>query len=97
MPVSALVITLSSEHHARQGALSWLAEDERFLVGERQNDQLPVVLQTDGLREGAHLIRKELPEVEGIDFVHVISVDFSDLDTQETTASEPVSAHAPGR
>lgn len=89
MPVSALVITLSREPKARQAALDWLSADARITLGEPQRDQLPVVLETATLRGGVDAVRRELPAVTGVAFVHVISVDFSDLEAKPCGSEMP--------
>lgn len=93
MPVSALVITLSKNPVLREMAIDWLTEDERFTLGKTHADQLPVVFESEDLRSGADTVRRELPEVTGIDFIHVVSVDFSDL--EETTHGEASSPPLP--
>lgn len=80
MPISSIVITLSPDALSRRSAIDALSAHPRLTVGERKKRQLPVVVDTETLSEGISLVRDELPEMEGVEFVHVISVDFSDMD-----------------
>lgn len=51
--------------------------------GELQDVQLPLVVETHTVGESISLVRDELPSMEGVIFVHVISVDFSDLESRD--------------
>lgn len=78
MPISALVVTLSSSPELQQRALDAIANDRRLTPGELQGTRLPVVVETETTRESTHLVREELPAIEGVVFVDVVMVDFSD-------------------
>lgn len=78
MPVSGLVITLSDEINARRHALAAIESDERLTVGERQKNCLPVVADTESIQEGSRLVRQELMDLDGVEFVDVVSVNFED-------------------
>ena len=78
MPVSALVVTLSPIPGESEQALQTLREDPRLTLGERQGTRLPVVVETQTTRESTRLVREELLAIEGIVFVDVVMVDFSD-------------------
>ena len=90
MPISALVLTLSDEAESREEALRALEADPRLTVGKLQNTQLPVVVDTETMFEGIDLVRTELPEIGGVTYVHVVSVDFSDTDY-----SQPANQYVP--
>lgn len=78
MPISALVITLSSDPKEKQRAVEALSQDPRVTLGERQGARLPVVVETETTREGSRMVREELLQIEGVVFVDVVMVDFSD-------------------
>jgi hypothetical protein len=79
MPVSGVVITLVDDEEARRQALATLSGDPRLTLGEAMGTRLPAVIETETIGEGVRMVRDELPGVEGIAFVDVVSVDFSDL------------------
>lgn len=80
MPISAIVLTLDASPCQRQRALFTLKDHPRLTLGELHEAQLPVVVETDTIAEGVDIIREQLPAVDGVTFVHVVSVDFSDLE-----------------
>ncbi|QDG50182.1 hypothetical protein FIV42_05390 [Persicimonas caeni] len=80
MPVSAIVISLKNDASRRERALEMLEAHPHLELGELQNTQLPVVVETDTIAEGVRIVREELPALDGVEFVHVVSVDFSDVD-----------------
>jgi hypothetical protein len=84
MPVSSAVINLSSNEAERTQALERLSEDSRIEIGDAQKLFLPVVISTDTLDEGIRLVKKQLPEWEGVDFVRIVRVDFDDATDEET-------------
>lgn len=79
MPISAIVLQLSNEDKLRQNAIDDLAQDSRITLGELQDRHLPAVLETATLYDGIQLVKNELPSLKGVVFVHVVSVDFSDV------------------
>lgn len=84
MPISAVVITL--EPSLREHALAMLSQDPRLTLGEAQGGQLPVVIETSSLAQSIALVDRELLAIPGVLLVHVIQVDFDDVDY----AQEPV-------
>ncbi len=80
MPISAVVISLKAEADLQQATVAALQQDPRITLGEQQQRLLPVVIETDAISEGIEIVREELPKLDGVEFVHVVSVDFSDVD-----------------
>lgn len=78
MPVTAAVINLAEDAVERRGALDVLEADGRVEVGPRQDLHLPVVLTTETVDDGIELVEDELPEVEGVEFVRIVRIDFDD-------------------
>jgi hypothetical protein len=81
MPISAIVITLGADPCSRQQALAAIAAHPRLSVADLQRNQLPAVVETDTFGEGIAIVREWLPALEGVEFVHVVSVDFSDAES----------------
>lgn len=79
MPISAVVVTLKPDEALREAALKIMRADPRLTLGELQRVQLPVVIDTETIAEGINIVREELPNIAGVEFVHVVSVDFSDV------------------
>ena len=77
MPIAALVLTLDPDHTLQAAVQKRLAADPRFSLGSVLDGRLPVVIETATSRDGAHLTR-ELEQREGIHYVDVVMVDFSD-------------------
>ncbi len=80
MPISGLVVTLSDVPSLQKSALDQLASDPRLTLGELHGIRLPVVAETQTVRQGTDLVREELLDIPGVVFVDVVSVDFSDID-----------------
>ena len=80
MPVSSLVVTMSDDPSARRALRRRLADDPRIQVGDPQRNQLPVVLETETIAEGVSMTRDELYALDGVEFVHVVRVDFEDVE-----------------
>lgn len=78
MPISALVVTLSPLPELKKRALHTLSKDHRLTLGQLQGTRLPLVVETETTRESTRLVREELPAIEGVIFVDVVMVDFSD-------------------
>ena len=79
MPISGLVLTLSSAESEARRAVSWLESDSRFAVGEPAPDQprrLPVTLETAD-EPSNRACWKELQEHSGVEFVDVVCVFFA--------------------
>lgn len=89
MPISGLVLTLSDEPSLQQAALSQLALDSRLSLGELQVNRLPVVAETDTIRQSTRLVREELLTIPGVIFVDVVMVDFSDTPATDESVVEP--------
>lgn len=80
MPTSSLVVTMNDDPDDRRRLQSQLADDPRFDVGDPELNQLPVVLETESLSEGISLTRDGLYEMPAVEFVHVVRVDFGDVE-----------------
>ena len=79
MPVSGLVVTLSTDEAAARDAVEWLASDERFEVGATGGNnerRLPLTLETADERAN-RACWDELQAHIGIDFVDVVCVFFA--------------------
>jgi hypothetical protein len=74
---------MSRDEERRERALDELRADSRLTLGPLEDVQLPVVVETETVGEGIELVRDSLPDVDGVAFVHVVSVDFSDLETRD--------------
>lgn len=83
MPISALVLTMSRDEARRERALAQLRDDARLTLGELEDIQLPLVVETETVGESIELAQDELSSIDGVTFVHVISVDFSDLESRD--------------
>jgi len=77
MTVSGLVLTLENDVRTRARALDALALDSRITCGEAHGLRLPVVVETASLAEGETLC-ESLRNLDGVAFVDVVSIDFSD-------------------
>ncbi|WP_433926206.1 hypothetical protein AB3662_25095 [Sorangium cellulosum] len=80
MPISALVITLADEPSARERACRSLAGEAALSLGPRSGSRLAAVAETESLLAGAELLERVLL-IDGVDFVDLVSVDFSDLES----------------
>lgn len=80
MPISAVVISLDSSPSRRAAALEALGAHPALTLGDLQGNQLPAVIETDTIGQGVDVVREQLHAIEGVVFVHVISVDFSDME-----------------
>ncbi len=76
MPISGLVVTLSDDEQQSTEAMAALEADDRITVGDRQKNRLPIVAETGSIDEGHRLVRDELPDIEGVVFVDVVTVKF---------------------
>ncbi|MBA2661016.1 MAG: hypothetical protein H0U74_01880 [Bradymonadaceae bacterium] len=79
MPISALVLTLSDDTARRERTLDALRRDARLELGELNGVHLPVVAETDSIPASTHLVREELLGVDGVVYVDVAWIDFSDV------------------
>ena len=80
MPISGLVVTLSSDGSDRSDALEWVRADERMTVGDAVGNVLPVVTETDTMDEHEELWN-ELAALSGVLQVRLAYHDFSDVQT----------------
>ena len=78
MAISGLVITLTDDPTLRARAMTAIEGEDRITVGERKKNRLPVVLETKSSQQGSHLVREKLMDLEGVEFVDVVTVDFRD-------------------
>jgi len=82
MPVSSLVLTLSSSATLQQQVFERLAADPSLTLGLAQdvaaNRLVPVVLETESVWE-AQATAEKIAEMPGVDQVELVGVDFSDL------------------
>ncbi|NND95798.1 MAG: hypothetical protein HKN47_00545 [Pirellulaceae bacterium] len=77
MPVSGLVVTLSSEKDARNNAISAIRQEPRIEVGVIHSHRMAVVLDTQSEHEDKELWAW-LNGLAGVDFVDVALVGFED-------------------
>lgn len=80
MPISAVVITLEADPPRRAAAIEALGAHPGLMLGEPQGNQLPAVIETDTITQGVDVVREQLHAIDGVVFVHVLSVDFSDME-----------------
>jgi hypothetical protein len=89
MPICAAVLTLKDASPTRVEEVEYqLRADGRFLVGELQAAHLPVALETESIGEGISTVRNLPDMIDNVSFVHVIQVDFSDVDEFETLSKK---------
>lgn len=81
MPTSAVVITL--EPSLAEHSIEALRQDERLLLGERHGPQLPAVIETSSLAQSIALVERELLSIPGVLQVHVVQIDFEDVDYEQ--------------
>lgn len=79
MPVSGLVITLTDRPESRASALAGIEAQPGLTVGSVVGSHLPVVIEAV-TAEGCKQIAERLLALSGVEFVNVVSVDFSDED-----------------
>jgi hypothetical protein len=77
MAISGLILTLSNDKELRDGALAKLAEEPDLRVGTPTGAYLPAVLEARDVR-GCEAFCERLLGVTGVEFVNVVSVDFSE-------------------
>ncbi len=83
MPISALVLTMTLDDEQREAALVELERNPFNTLGNLVSNQLPLVIETSTVAEGIELVRDVIPSIPGVDFVHVISIDFSDMSSRD--------------
>ena len=71
--ISGLVVTLAEDATATAQALAAVASDDRFTLGQRTGNRLPLVLEADDDGEAEDLFRwlSDLPGVRRADVVYV--------------------------
>jgi hypothetical protein len=84
MPISSVVVTLSQDGVVAEAALSILSADPRWTLGAPNGRHVPAVLDTTSLEDAVSLTEDAL-RIDGVQFVDVVGVDFSDLSEQEAT------------
>lgn len=72
--ISALVVTVPSSSLVRADLFARLASDPRIVIGELIDDRLPIVTETDNVRDSVRLV-DELESLPGIR-VDVVALDF---------------------
>ena len=78
MPIASVVLTLVHDREPlRDRVLAELTRDPRIELGPASGACLPAVLDTASAAEGEALVQS-LVEKEGVVFVDVVAVDFSD-------------------
>lgn len=78
MPVSGLLITLSTEEHLAEEVVQCLQARREILIGARQQQWLPVAV--DG-RDETHSreVHDWIVQLRGVAFVDVVSVHFEEV------------------
>jgi CheY-like chemotaxis protein len=79
MPITALVLTLDDDPEARRAARRSLEQDARLWVGDEVGGRVPLVLETASLVEGERAV-EALSASDGVLFVDVVAIDFSDTE-----------------
>lgn len=74
---------MTHDEARRRAAIEKLHADTRLTIGDLDGVQLPVVTETDTVGEGIEIVQGVLPDIDGVEFVHVVSVDFSDLESRD--------------
>lgn len=89
MITSGLVLTLNADAALAQQAVASLRTRPEFTAGERNGRWLPVALEVadDDASRAAHDWLNSLP---GVEFVDVVSVDFSDDNEAPASATSEV-------
>lgn len=82
MPITGLVITLTSEPVARRAALDAMSAHRAIELGEAAGDRLPVVVEAKTPDENAALW-EWLHALAGVQFVDVAYVSFEDQPENE--------------
>jgi nitrate reductase NapAB chaperone NapD len=79
MPISSLVVTLDPDPELSAQAIAALGCISGATLGERHQLKLPLVLESDSLRQGRDTV-EHLPSLPGVLFVDVVQIDFEDAD-----------------
>jgi nitrate reductase NapAB chaperone NapD len=77
MPISALVVQLETQR-AVSSVEAQLSNDERITLGRPQGTRLPVVTETQTLRESRDLAL-DLEQLPGVLSVELVFANFEDL------------------
>ena len=88
MPISGLVVTLSDDEEEQKKALATLEADDRITLGELQENRQPLVLETEGIKEGSKMVRADLLDIDGVVFVDVVTVNFEDVTGKDRAEGE---------
>lgn len=89
MPVSGLVLTLSSQSKERRSVIAALVADRRVTLGPTPDDALllPVVIESMTIDEQLEL-RDAFEALDGVLQVRLAFFDFSDIDDVAEEAGE---------
>ena len=77
MPIASIVLTLDDRKLPWEGVLAEIAQDPRVELGSARGRCVPAVLDTASAQEGEALVQSFF-EKEGVLFVDVVAVDFSE-------------------
>lgn len=83
MPISGLLVTLSQNPQRRTEALDVMRLDSRITIGPENKNQVAIVTETETAGEDRDLV-DSLSQESGVDLVHVVFYDFSDVDEVPT-------------
>ncbi len=79
MPIIGAVLNLAEDPQLRSSVIEFLANDQRFSLGELQLQGLPVVIEC-GSRSEEMAIWDDLQAQSGILFCSIAYADFSDIE-----------------
>lgn len=79
MPVAGLVLTLAQDSRLASAVTHGLRLDPRITLGERNGQQLPVVVETQTIAEDETAF-EELSRAPGVVLVELAYHDFSDIE-----------------
>lgn len=91
MPVSGLIVTLSSSEAHAESARAWLKDDPRFELGAASSTssrRMPVVVDTPNSNSDKQCWT-ELQAHAGIEFVDVVCVYFAEPQPDASSAHLP--------
>ena len=88
MPVSSVLVTISLDVSSSAGVIEFLQSDLRFTLGESHGQLLPVVIETDSIRQSRDAA-ESIGALNGVSQVELVSLDFSDLDDPDLRKPDP--------
>lgn len=80
MPISSLVVTLSTDTSTLETALVALGSTQGVTLGPRIGHRIALVLETGSLAEGRETVEGHIAGITGVQHIDVIRIDFEDLD-----------------